>query len=161
MSELGERGIYACALAMPSPGSPVPGEWVSEIARHVESSPRDQIYLVGHSLGSPAILRFLEKTESKNIKGVVLVSSPAYKTTKKKVATFLHKPIDFQAIKSRAKKFAIIHGDNDMSVSVEQGEYLAEELKAELIIVPKGGHLNGSSGWRKLPQCLAILEKWI
>lgn len=154
MAELSQRGIYACALAMPTPNNPVPKEWVEEIRRHVENSPRDQFYLVGHSLGSPAILRFLESTKAKNVKGAVLVSSPVYKTQKKKVAEFLKKPFDFKNIKSRVKNILVIHGDNDPAVSVEQGEYLADQLKGKLVIIEKGGHLNGSSGWYKLPQAL-------
>jgi hypothetical protein len=153
MVELEKQGVYSCALAMPSPSNPVPSEWVEEIKRHVESNPRDQIYLVGHSLGSPAILRFLESTNAKNVKGVVLVSSPAYKTKKKKVAIFLEKPFNFKIIKSKTKSFLIIHGDNDQSVSLDQGKYLAKELRGKLVVIRKGGHLNGSAGWYKLPQC--------
>lgn len=161
MVELSQKGIYACALAMPTPNNPVPSEWVEEIERHVKSNPRDQIYLVGHSLGSPAILRFLEKTRAKNIKGAVFVSSPVYKTQKKKVAEFLKKPFDFKLIKSKVKNILVIHGDNDPAVSVEQGEYLAKQLKGKIIIIEKGGHLNGSSGWYKLPQCLDGLLKMV
>lgn len=161
MAELSQKGIYACALPMPTPNNPLPKEWVNEIKRSVEASPRDQIYLVGHSLGSPAILRFLETTKVKNIKGIVLVSSPVYKTQKKKVAEFLKKPFDFKLIKSKVKSILVIHGDNDPAVSFEQGKYLAEQLKGELITIEKGGHLNGSSGWYKLPQAFDGLMKMI
>lgn len=159
MAELDKQGIYACALAMPSPNQPVPKEWVKEIARHVESSPRDQIYLVGHSLGVPAILRYLEKAPGKQVRGVVLVSGPIFKTTKKRVDSFLNKSFDFKTIKQKAGKVVVIHGDTDRSVSVEQGRVLAEELKAELVIVKNGGHLNGSAGWNILPHALKALTK--
>jgi len=159
MGELEKRGIYACALAMPDPNNPIPEAWVQEIARHVESSPRDQIYLVGHSLGVPAILRYLETTNVKNVKGIVLVSGPFLKTSKKKVVEFLKKPFDCETIKSKVKKSVIIHGDNDESVSVDQGAALAKALSEKLIIIKNGGHLNGSSGWFKLPQCLKALNE--
>ena len=159
MGELSQKGIYACALPMPTPNSPLPEEWVEEIRRCVETSPRDQIYLVGHSLGSPAILRFLETTKAKNIKGIVLVSSPVYKTKKKKVAEFLKKPFDFKLIKSKVKSILVIHGDNDPAVSVEQGMFLAKELKGKLVLIENGEHLNGSAGWYKLPEALeGIIE---
>ncbi len=159
MAELSQRGIYACALAMPTPNNPISTKWIKEIERHVGSSSRDQIYLVGHSLGSPAILRFLEKTKVKNIKGVVFVSSPVYKTQNKKVARFLKKPFDFKLINSKVKNILVIHGDNDPAVSVDQGEYLARQLRGKFVIIKKGGHLNGSAGWYKLPQCLEGLLK--
>ena len=159
MTELEKINIYACALAMPDPNNPIPAEWVEEIARHVEGNKRDQIYLVGHSLGVPAILRYLETTKAKNVKGIILVSGPVFKTSKKKVAAFLKKPFNFKKIKSKVQKIVVIHGDNDRNVSFDQGETLAKELQAKLIVVKNGGHLNGSSGWTTLPVCLDALNE--
>lgn len=159
MAELMNLGVYACALAMPNPKNPICNGWIEEISRAVESSKRDQVYLVGHSLGSVAILRFLEITKAKNIKGAVFISSPIYKTTKAKVATFLKKPFDFKTIKKNAKKTLVIHGDNDRNVSVEQGVFLAEQLKSEILIIPKGGHLGGSDGYFTFPQLLEELTR--
>lgn len=159
MGELQKEDIYACALSMPNPNNPVPAEWVEEISRHVERNKRDQIYLIGHSLGVPAILRYLESKKGLKVKGIILVSGPIFKTSKKKVAEFLKKPFDFKTIKSKVKNIAVIHGDNDRSVSVDQGEAVAKELKAELVIIKNGGHLNGSSGWNTLPQCMEVLTK--
>lgn len=159
MGELEKEDVYACALSMPTPSDPIASEWIEEIARHVEINKEDQIYLVGHSLGVPAILRYLESEGTQSIDGAVLVSGPVFKTTKKKVAAFLETPFDFKTIKSKVKKIAVIHGDNDQNVSVDQGETLAKELDAELIIIKNGGHLNGSSGWTALPQCLEVLKK--
>ena len=159
MTELEKINIYACALAMPNPNNPVPSEWIKEISRHIENNKRDQVYLIGHSLGVPAILRYLENTKAKNVKGIILVSGPVFKTTKRKVAQFLKKPFNFKSIKSKVKKIVVIHGDNDRNVSVDQGEILAKELSGKLIIIKNGGHLNGSSGWSTLPQCLEELKK--
>jgi predicted alpha/beta hydrolase family esterase len=159
MGELEKQGVYACALAMPDPNNPVPKEWVQEISRHVESSPRDHVYLIGHSLGVPAILRFLETTKAKNVQGIILVSGPFFKTSKKKVAEFLKKPFSCEIIRSKVKSIVIIHGDNDRAVSSDQGIALAEALNGKLVMIKNGGHLNGSSGWLKLPQCLSSLEE--
>ena len=38
---------------------------------------------------------------------------------------------------------------------------LAKELNAKLFVVRNGGHLNGSSGWVTLPQCLGALKEMI
>lgn len=158
MGELEKQNIYSCALSMPNPNNPIPVEWVEEISRHVENNKRDQVYLIGHSLGVPAILRYIENTQAKNIKGIVLVAGPIFKTTKRKVAEFLKKPFDFEKIKKGVKKIVVIHGDNDRSVSMEQGEMLAKKLNGKLIIIKNGGHLNGASGWFTLPQCLEVLN---
>ena len=132
---------------------------MKEIARHVERNKKDQIYLVGHSLGVPAILRYLEKTKSKNIKGTVLVSGPISKVGGKKVANFLMKPFNYKIIKSKVKKFAVIHGDNDKLVPFAHGKVLANKLGGKFVVVKNGGHLNSSAGWDTLPQALRELVR--
>lgn len=157
MAELEKREVYACALAMPKPERPDCVEWVNEITRAIERCPEDEIYLIGHSLGGPAILRYLEKTDIKQIGGVVLVSSPSEKNSNRKIDSFFNTDFDFERIKSNCKKFSIIHGDNDPNVSISNAEHLSQMLDGKLIIVQNGGHLNGSAGWFKLPQCLESL----
>ena len=110
-------------------------------------------------MGVPAILRYLESKNGLKVKGIILVSGPIFKTSKKKVAAFLKNSFDFKTIKSKVKNIAVIHGDDDRSVSVEQGVVVAKELNAELIIIKNGGHLNGQSGWNTLPQCMEVLMK--
>lgn len=161
MGELAKLNVYACALSMPSPEKPVCSEWVEEIVCHIERNKNDEIYLVGHSLGVPAILRYLESAPvGINIAGAVLVSGPCEKIKdNKKIENFLNKPFDFKTIKSRAKGFVIIHGDNDPAVPLNHAEKLSKELNGKLIAVPNGGHLNGGSGWLKLPECLDTLKE--
>ncbi len=163
MAELDKKDIYACALSMPSPEKPVCSEWVEEIARNVEKNTDDEIYLVGHSLGVPAILRYLESSpKTLNIVGVVLASGRCVlneENEDKQIEDFLKNGFDYQTIKSKTKKFSIIHGDNDPVVPVSNATTLSKELNGELIIIKNGGHLNGSAGWTSLPQCLEALDK--
>lgn len=159
MAELEKLDIYACALSMPDPARPSPDEWVAEIARHVERNRNDEIYLVGHSLGVPAILRYISTMPKADVvSGAVLVSGPCSKTKRDVLAPFFEPPFDFDAIRSRVAKFAIIHGDNDPVVPLDQAQTLSKELRAPLTIVPNGAHLNGSAGWLALPQCLEALQ---
>lgn len=160
MGELQKVDIYACALPMPKHGAPILTEWLEEIARHVEHNQEDEIYLVGHSLGVPAILKYLESMkESVQVSGAVLVSGPAEKTTNEKVAHFLNTPIDFEKIHSRVTKFAVIHGDDDPVVPIKNGGFLAEKLHCDLVIIHQGKHLNGSAGFYQLPECLTALQE--
>ena len=160
MNELRGKDIYACALPMPSPADPVCEEWVAEISRVVARGDGDAIFLVGHSLGVPAILRFLESApEGTRIAGAVLVSGPSRTIGKSKIEHFLEKPFDYARIRSRCGTFSVIHGDNDDRVPFSHAEELSRELGADLVVVPNGGHLNGSSGFRTLPECMAALGK--
>lgn len=159
MGELEKLNVYACALPMPNPDNPTCDEWTSEIARNVETNRNDEIYLVGHSLGAPAILRYLEAApQNINVGGVILVSGPSEKNENSKLNSFFEKSFDFPTIKSKVKKLCIIHGDNDPLVSSSNAKFLSERLNCELIIVPNGGHLNGASGWLALPQALDTLK---
>lgn len=128
MGELEKKDIYACALPMPSPENPICTEWIHEIERQVLQNQDDEIYLIGHSLGGPAILRFLELTRSPNITGVILVSSPSERTTNNKLDSFFESEFDFEKIKQSANCFAIIHGDNDPLVPLSNAHYLSEKL---------------------------------
>ena len=157
MAELEKHNIYACALPMPKPEAPVVSEWVNEIARVVDMNHNDEICLVGHSLGVPAILRYLEGDVSIRISKVVLVSGPSEKNGNPKIENFLETPFDFKTIKNKVDEFYIIHGVNDPVVPFVNAETFARELGGELIPIENGGHLNGSSGWRQLPQALEVL----
>lgn len=159
MGELEKQKVYACALSIPTPENPVCDEWVGEISRQVERNSKDEIYLVGHSLGTPAILRYLESAQAKYIYGAVLVSGPSGKNNNRKIDSFLDKNFDLEKIKAKCKKFAVIHGDNDPNVALDNAKFLSQKLNGELIIVENGGHLNGSAGWFQLPQCLEALNE--
>jgi hypothetical protein len=163
MGELEKQGIYSAALVMKSPNTPRLAEWVKEIEVNVKKFPKDEIILIGHSLGVPAILKFLQTTKAKNIKANILVSGPYKDDRKGKVANLLKSFFvtkwDFKKIKKAGHNFTIIHGSNDQMVHFSHAEYLAENLNGKLMRVENGGHLNGSAGFYTLPECLnAVLE---
>lgn len=167
MAKLAEKNIYACSLPMPTPDKPEKFEWVNTIDSAV-ANPSKKIFLVGHSLGVPAILHYLETLgEKEKIGGAVLVSGPSFEIKRvgySRVNNFLNQRFlnhvfDFKKIKSVCKKFIIIHGDNDLLVPFSHAEYLSKNLSCEIVSVKNGGHLNGGAGWYKLPQLLESLEK--
>lgn len=165
MSELDKLGMYACALPVFDPQHPIREEWMEEIGRQVNRSKGDEVYLIGHSLGVAAILNYLESAELEQpIAGAFLVAGPyeALETENltsriRRIDNFFPHPFDFDKIKKQAKKFVVIHGDNDDRVPVAHGEKIAEELDCELVVVPNGGHLSGGEGWQTLP---ALLEQF-
>ncbi len=159
MGELAVADIFACALSMPSPGTPEVDAWVAEIARYAERDAHDELYLVGHSLGVPAILRFLERApEGFHIAGAVLVSGPVEPVgNKASINAFLQPAFEFDAIRSKIGAVCVIHGDDDPLVPLGHAETLAKNLSAELVIVPNGGHLNRFGGWTTLPQAKEAL----
>lgn len=164
MGQLASIDVYACALPMPSPYDPKKEDWVSEISRAV-GTPSEEVFLVGHSLGVPATLQYLQSLpEGSKIGGAVLVSGP-FRNVEDKFKVFLesffHPEFDFDRIKKACAQFAVIHGDNDPLVPFHDAEEFSEALSSELIKIPNGGHLNGSSGWRELPAAFRALQNFL
>ena len=162
MGELSKNDIWACSLAMPTPDAPIKSEWVKKI-NEVVGIPNEETFLVGHSLGDPAILRYLETLDKDSkIGGVALVSGPLSiieKNGYEQVNTFLDTAFDFDHIKNVCKNFVVIHGDNDPNVPFSDAEELSKKLGGFLISIPNGGHLNGSAGFFELPELLFSLLK--
>lgn len=166
MAELERENIYSASLVMKNPYKPIAEVWINEIEENVKKFPNSKIILVGHSLGVPAILRFLQDKNPKNILGCVLVSGPykidpRAKRLKKVLNSFFEKEFNFGKIKKTAEHFTIIHGSDDRGVNFSQGEFLTEKLDGKLVKVNKGGHLNADSGFFKLPQALKSIFEMI
>ena len=155
MGELDVRDTYAAALVMPDPFQPIEHEWIEEIARHINA--KDEVYLVGHSLGVTAILRYLESARQA-VAGVVLVSGPCKPTGNAKIDNFFKTPFNYARITQNAGQVAIIHSDNDHLVPLEDAKTLEKELKGTLTVIHEGGHLGSYDGWNELPEVLEALE---
>ena len=164
MGELAKNGIYACALPMPTPDVPIKSEWVNTINEAI-GIPDEKIFLIGHSLGVPAILRYLETLDKDaKVGGAVLVSGPISLIEEngyEQVNTFLDTAFDFDHVKNVCSNFTVIHGDNDTNVLISDAEFLSNKLSCNLISIPNGGHLNGSAGFFQLPEALVSLLKMI
>lgn len=149
-------GIKVEALEMPSPNDPVMSEWVGHIKSAV-GEPDENMYLIGHSLGVIAILRYLESLgDEEKIGGVILVAGFPEPIGYEELNSFFETPLDYEKVKAHAKKFIAIHSDNDPYVPTRNGELLRDNLGAELIFIENGGHLNAGDGFFELP---IVLEK--
>ncbi len=159
MAELGKLGYYACSLALPCPDKPIKEQWVDVISRNVEQcADDDEVFLVGHSLGVAAILRFLEQWEGeKPIAGIVLVAGPSEPTSNELVKNFLDDSFDYDKIRGKIGSCVVIHGDSDNIVPPSHAEAHARGLQAPLVMVEGAGHFNSSSGCHALPECLEAL----
>jgi uncharacterized protein len=160
MRELAKSSVYACALPMPKPEAPIKEEWINTISEAIDKE-KEEIFLVGHSLGAPAILRYLETLKDDiKIGGAILVSSPVFKIDKKgyeKVNRFLDKPFDFDHIKKVCKGFVVLHGDKDSVVSFSNAEFLSEKLSCNLVPVLEGNHFGDDEHCYELPELLEVI----
>jgi hypothetical protein len=121
--------------------------------------------IVGHSSGAIAILAILsELPENVILDKCILVSyftkdSPGGKWELN--AKLFDFDFDFDKIKKHAKKFVIVHSDNDPYGLLEDAKALAEKLGSELIIKKGQGHFNLEKGeqYHQFPFLLKLIGK--
>lgn len=121
--------------------------------------------LVGHSSGAVAILGLLQSLpEHITLNACYLIGSFKDNNFLKWDALdglFLN-PFDFYKIKKKAKKFIFIHSDNDPYCPLEHAEFLNEQLKGELVILPGQKHFSISTAgekYKEFPELLNIVKK--
>lgn len=137
--ELKKRGIKSQAPKLPHPFLPVRDEWVAELRDAIEDP--EQTILIGHSLGCPTILYYLEKYRGKKkFPVVVLVAgfgrrflNPKVEKLQARLLRWHDKPLNFSKIRSKADKFVCINSTDDLLIPFSEGEWLAKKLKAELV----------------------------
>ena len=159
--ELEDKGFEVQVPAMPDADSPTLTKWLAHLQNTVGTCDKNT-YLVGHSLGTITILRFLEALpESQRAGGVVLVGGFSESLGFRPLESFTQKPLDYEKVKKSTGKIVAIHSTDDASVPHKFGEIIRDKLNAELITLHGAGHINWKSGWFELPQALDAILKMI
>ncbi len=119
--------------------------------------------LVGHSLGAAFALRLVERAVEP-VAGLLLAAGfigalglPDYDTINR---SFFADPFNWAGIRERKGPVCRCWaGDDDPYVPLPRSQHVAEQLDVPLDVVPKGGHLNGETGFHAFPQLRdAILD---
>lgn len=145
--------------AMPNTEAPQFSEWLPHLEKVVGNADEDT-YLVGHSLGCPTILRFLESMpKGKKVGGVVLVAGFAEPIHFDELDSFTAHAWNDEKIKQSTNKMVLINSDNDEHVPLEMGERMRDRFGAELVVLNNAGHINEKSGHTTVPFVLDELKK--
>ena len=138
---LGSRGFVVSVPEMPNPDYPELSQWIKKITE-VVSKPDNDTYLIGHSLGCIAILRYLEGLKTGKIGGSILVAGFTDDLDVKELSDFFINPINWEKINSHCSKFVAVASDNDPYVSLKYSDILNEKLNAKVLIQHGMGHFN-------------------
>lgn len=166
--ELEARGFHVEVPAMPEPRKPAIPAWVSFFRERVGISD-EQTFLVGHSIGAQAILRYLETLGNFErvgnvvfVAGWITLASAAYEQEgdEETAKPWLETPIDWVKVKTRARNFTAIFSDDDPFVPLADAEVFRQHLNAEIIIESGKGHFSGSDGVTELPSALHAILKY-
>lgn len=162
-SELEKKGFEVTVPAMPDADNPRLEKWLSHL-ESVVGEPDDELVMVGHSIGTVAILRYLETlSDDERIDKVILVAGFTDPIGFKELENFFEKPLDFSAIKRRSKDgFVAIQSDNDQYVSEQYGVRLRDELGAKLVVkhgaYHMSGDVDGEDSYLELPEVVQELS---
>lgn len=144
--EIEKRGFEVLVPEFPDTENPEQEKWVAKLAETV-GEPHENIFLIGHSLGTIAILRYLETLkEGEKIGGAVLVAPYTNNLGFKELDSFFQTPLDFEKIKNSCLKIIGIFSDNDPYVALEQAEILKNKLGIEAVIKHNAGHFSTLEG---------------
>ena len=123
----------------------------------------EDTYLVGHSLGCPAILRYLEELpEGTQVGGVLLVAGFAEPLPHlPQLDSFTTGTWNDEKIVASAKRIVIINSDDDQAVPFFNAEHVRDRFGAELIIIQSAGHINEKAGFKTVPFVLEALKRLI
>ena len=130
---------------LPGELTPHADEWLEVINNEVIKSSKPSI-LVGHSLGSRAVLLYLEKYRKK-IEKIFLIAAFANRLENAKrrnenYKDFFEHIIDVKIIKPLVGKFYVLHSRDDSSIPYSQGEEIAKDLNAQLITYEDRDHFS-------------------
>lgn len=157
-NELTSRGLEVIVPAMPNPLAPVIDEWVGYLS-DVVGDIRETDIFVGHSVGSQAVLRYLERIPERHITGIVSVAGwftlRGLETELEELIAkpWLETPINFDVVRRVADRIIAILSDDDPYVELASTTRIFEERLGGLVIVERAmGHFSiEHGGVRELP----------
>ncbi len=141
---------------MPDTDEPRLDKWLPCL-RQLIANPDDELVLVGHSIGTVTIMRYLETLAANEQVGkVILVAGFTDQLGFEELENFFDTKLNFAKIKTKSSHgYAVIQSDNDPYVSEQYGIRLKTELNAKLIIKHNAGHMSGEDRCTELPEAVA------
>ncbi len=158
--KLQQQGATVTVIELPSPDAPRPEEWQRAIERQVRGLD-ESTYFVAHSLGSIALLRYLDSAPAgTRIGGYVLVSGfndrlPALP----QLDSFVAPDLDYDRLVGMTRHRVVIAAADDSIVPFALSRDLAAAVASSFVPAERGGHFLASDGYRQFPLVLQELRK--
>ena len=142
-ARLKKLGYEVTVPDMPDTFHPKQEEWVKVIE---DFAPDENSILIGHSLGGVTILRYLERT-NKKLSKCILIATPVRKLKRpdynfEPIDHFFEPDFDWKKIKKSSEKFIVLNQTKDPWVDPPHGRDLAKNLGVELILIEGNDHFD-------------------
>ena len=134
---------------MPGGKWPKLSEWLPIIEAQ---EPDEETVFIGHSLGTPAILRYLEKSGQK-VDKVISMAGFARDLGYDETRNFVEKPFDWDKLRGLANKFVIIAEKNDPYVPLDVAKEIAVKTGGEWVPVDGNIHFDKMD--------LDLINRWL
>ncbi|MDR0462937.1 MAG: alpha/beta hydrolase [Pseudomonadales bacterium] len=160
--QLEVKGWQVWSPDLPDADRPDIKRYLAYIEKNMPFVADAQTTLIGHSSGATAGLGWLQSLPNNiMIDQAILISSFHTDLGWEKLGGLFSIPLDFNRIKTKAKKFIFVHSDNDPYVDLSEAEFLAEKMSGELRLIKGQGHFNleTSPKYKEFPKLLAIIVK--
>lgn len=156
--KLASKGIKVTIPTMTPDIMPELDSWL-KILNKIIKSPTNNMVLVGHSLGCPAILNYLNQGSIRHkFKAIVLVASFVRDIGIEEIKDFIDQKLDWDRIKKKVDRIIVVHSQDDKVVPVMEGKYITKKLDAEMIAVDNYQHFSGGEGVTEVKPVLEAIE---
>lgn len=157
--QLQKKGYSVWVPKLPKPDKPSVKRNIKYILGNRKWNFNSKSVLIGHSSGPASILGILNELPlGTSVNKCIFVSAFTKSDWSPNSKLFDYK-YRFNNIKTKSKKFILIHSDNDPYIPLKQAKSLAEKLDGKLIIKKGQGHFNleKSPQYKKFPELLKYL----
>lgn len=158
-ARLEERGCTVRVLEMPNPDVPKKSEWLGALQSAIPAVD-EETYLIGHSVGCQAILRYLDLLPpGQRCAGITFVAGwiavPNWEGRSEAqraiLDDWLNPPIELRRIAGRASRFTAVFSDDDEFVPRDNWAIAEQELAAHVVVKHGADHFEGQ-GALELPE---------
>lgn len=165
--ELEAKGYEVHVPQLPEADKPRIQNWVPKLAE-VVSTPDENTYFVGHSMGCQTIARYLETLpDGVQVGGVVFVAGFFKRLTalsKEDIPiadAWFTASIDFVKIRTHIPNSVALFSDDDPYVPLDNQDDFRDKLGSDIVTVSDMGHFSGNTGTTELPIVLQKLLEMV
>ncbi|HWZ65840.1 MAG TPA: alpha/beta fold hydrolase [Patescibacteria group bacterium] len=160
-AELENRGLVVWLPQLPNPEQPSLRAEADFVHANCPFPINKDTLIIGHSSGAILALILAQENKSK-IGGIVAVSVFHDNSLKWDANNSLFDvAFAWEAIRQNSTKLLFIHSDTDPYVPLEQAKFVAENCRAEILVMPNQGHFNleQSKGYVAFPKLVEIMKE--
>lgn len=153
-------GIDVEVLRMPRPETPHIEMWLEKLREKI-GIPNPETFIIAHSLGCIAFLRYLESLQENFTLGGMILVSPFDKPLEifPNLDAFVTVTLDYPKIARSALQKYTIFSDNDLYVPAMVSKNMGINLDSALYEIPHGGHFLGIEGFETFPELYEVFRQ--